>query len=87
MIYVRCCAEGKMLKHFKVILEWDDEEKVFITYVPILSYLSTYGDTRDDALANTREAILGYLEAAQKEGILIQEDRNPIEWVDMEIAV
>jgi len=76
-----------MLKHFKVILEWDDEEKVFITYVPILNNLSTYGDTRDDALANTKEAILGYLEAAQKEGILIQEDRNPIEWVDMEIAV
>lgn len=87
MLCVICCEEGIMLKHFKVILEWDDEEKVFITYVPILNNLSTYGDTRDDALANTKEAILGYLEAAQKEGILIQEDRNPIEWVDMEIAV
>ncbi len=87
MLCVICCEEGIMLKHFKVILEWDDEEKVFITYVPILNNLSTYGDTRDDALANTKEAILGYIEAAQKEGILIQEDRNPIEWVDMEIAV
>ncbi len=30
---------------------------------------STHGDSRDEALEQTREAILGYLEAAVKEGI------------------
>lgn len=76
-----------MTRHFRIILEWDEEEKVFITYVPILNNLSTFGDTKEEALANTREAIVGYIEAAQKEGIPIEEDSGSIEWVDLEIAV
>jgi predicted RNase H-like HicB family nuclease len=46
---------------------------VWVTYVPALNCLSTYGEIREQALANTREAILGYLEAAAKEGILVPE--------------
>jgi len=76
-----------MIRHFRVIVEWDDEEKVFITHVPALNNLSTFGETKDEALMNTREAILGYIEAAQKEGISFKEDSGMIEWVDMEIAV
>jgi predicted RNase H-like HicB family nuclease len=56
-------------RRFKVLLEWDAESQAWVTYVPALDHLSTFGDTRDEALANTREAILGYLEAARKEGI------------------
>lgn len=55
-----------------------------MTYVPTLNGLSTFGETREEALANTREAILGYLEAAQKEGIPYPE---PAELVDLEVAV
>jgi predicted RNase H-like HicB family nuclease len=40
-----------------------------VTHVPALDYLSTYGDTREAALESTREAIIGYLEAAAKDGI------------------
>lgn len=76
-----------MTKHFRIILEWDEEEKVFITYVPVLNNLSTFGDTKEEALKNTREAIIGYIEAAQKEGIPVEEDSGAIEWVDLEIAV
>jgi len=54
---------------FKVLLEWDAKSQAWVTYVPALDHLSTFGETRDEALASTREAILGYLEAAQKEGI------------------
>ena len=56
-------------RRFKVLLEWDAESQAWVTYVPALDHLSTFGQTRDEALANTREAILGYLEAAEKEGI------------------
>ncbi|MDQ7826884.1 MAG: type II toxin-antitoxin system HicB family antitoxin [Candidatus Eremiobacteraeota bacterium] len=76
-----------MLKHFNVLLEWDEEDKVFISYVPALNNISTYGDTREEALANTREAIMGYIEAAQKEGIPVKEDQGSLEWVNLEIAV
>jgi predicted RNase H-like HicB family nuclease len=54
---------------FQVWLEWDKEDHVWVTYVPTLGYLSTFGETREEALANTQEAILGYLEAAAKAGI------------------
>jgi predicted RNase H-like HicB family nuclease len=77
---------GRTMKHFRIILDWDNDEKVFITYVPALNNLSTYGDTREEALENTREAIIGYIEAAQKEGIPVTEDKVPIEWIDLEVA-
>ena len=54
---------------YSVVLEWDEHEQVFVTYVPALDFLSTFGATREEALARTREAITGYLEAATKAGI------------------
>ena len=56
-------------RHYNVIIEWDAVEQLWVTYVPALNYLSTYGETREEALAQTQEAMLGYLEAAAKEGI------------------
>jgi predicted RNase H-like HicB family nuclease len=52
---------------YHALLQWDSESGVWVTYVPILNGLSTFGETREEALDNTREAILGYLEAARKE--------------------
>jgi predicted RNase H-like HicB family nuclease len=57
------------MRHYHVLLEWDSEASAWVTYVPSLNGLSTFGETRDEALANTREAILGYLEAAEREGL------------------
>jgi predicted RNase H-like HicB family nuclease len=73
-------------RRFKVLLEWEADEQVWITYVPTLGQLSTYGDTRDEALEQTREAILGYLEAAVKEGIPIPRADTETEIVDLEVA-
>ena len=56
-------------RSFQVVLEWDPEENVWVTYVPALDFLSTYGETKEEAITNTREAILGYMEAAAKEGL------------------
>lgn len=54
---------------FVVVLEEDTEDGVWVTTVPALNGLSTYGDTREAALLQTREAILGYLEALEKDGL------------------
>ena len=70
-------------QHYQVLLEWDSEAEVWVTYVPTLNGLSIFGETREEALANTQEAILGYLEAAQKEGIPLPE---PAELVNLEVA-
>lgn len=56
-------------RRFQVLLEWDARDKVWVTCVPALNSLSTFGETRAKALRNTREAIKGYLEAVEKEGL------------------
>jgi predicted RNase H-like HicB family nuclease len=71
-------------QHYQVLLEWDSEADLWVTYVPALNGLSTFGETKDEALANTGEAIRGYLEAADKEGIPVP---GPLEVVDLEVAV
>lgn len=74
------------MRHFQVILERDDEPGVWVTYVPALNYLSDFGDTREEALASTREAIAGYLEAAAIAGIPVPADDSS-EVVQLDIAV
>ncbi len=73
-------------RRFKVLIEYDADDHVWVTTVPVLNYLSTYGDTRDKALEQTREAILGYLEAAAKEDIPVPPD-GEAELVDLAVAI
>jgi predicted RNase H-like HicB family nuclease len=72
-------------RRFKVLIEWDTEESVWVTYVPALNHLSTYGESREEALDNTREAIAGYLEAAAKEHLTVSSEEPSIELVDVEV--
>jgi predicted RNase H-like HicB family nuclease len=72
-------------RQFQVFVEHDSSEKVWVTYVPALDHLSTFGSTRDEALENTREAILGYLEAAEKEGIKLSVDIAEAELVQLAV--
>ena len=72
---------------FKVVVERDPSDDAWITYVPALGNLSTYGDTREEALEQTKEAILGYLEAAAKEGLAIPPSGPEPEVIELEIAI
>lgn len=73
--------------HYTVLLEWDSESQVWVTHVPALNDLSTFGDTKAQALENTKEAIIGYLEAAAKENIPVPSEGPEMEMVDLEVAV
>ena len=73
------------VSYYNVVLEWDPEENVWVTYVPALDFLSTYGDTKEEAIENTREAILGYVEAAAKEGLPVPSGHIEAELVCIEI--
>ena len=75
-----------MSQVFQIVLEWDPADRVWVSLVPALNDLSTFGDTRDEALENTREAILGYLEAAAKEEIEVPRG-SAVELVELEVAV
>ncbi len=74
-----------MGRQFQVFVEHDSNEKAWVTYVPALDHLSTFGSTREEALENTREAILGYLEAAEKEGIRLSIGTAPAELVQIAV--
>ena len=74
------------LRRFPTILEWDAEDRVWVTYVPSLNHLSTYGETEAEALERTREAIAGYLEAAEKEGLSVPSDSPEPRIVDLQVA-
>jgi len=71
-------------RRFDVVLEWDPESRVWVTYVPALNFLSDFGDTREEALEHTREAILGYLEAAAQEGVPVP-NSGTAELVQLEV--
>ena len=75
------------IRSFHVLLEWDAEDGVWVTYVPVLGYLSTFGETREEALANTKEAIVGYLEAAAKEGLAVPTEDTQAELVSVDVQV
>jgi predicted RNase H-like HicB family nuclease len=47
---------------FRVILEYDTETKSYATYCPELPGCCSAGDTEEEALANTVEAIILYSE-------------------------
>ena len=74
-------------RHFKVLLEFDPDDNVWVTYVPALDNISTFGESREAALENTRELILGYIEAAKKEGLPVPADGPEPELVDLEVAL
>lgn len=73
-------------RRFGVLLEWDPEQRVWVAFVPSLDSLSTFGETREDAVEQAREAIAGYLEAAEKEGLPVPELDFEPEVVELEVV-
>ena len=70
---------------FQVFVEYDPADQAWVTYVPALGHISTFGATRKEALGNTREAILGYIEAAAKEGIPLPIEQPAAELVQIAV--
>ena len=63
-------------------IEWDPEDRVWTAQVPALNNLSTYGDTYQEAVDKCREAMLGFFEASDKEGLPL-----PLNAVEAEILL
>ncbi|MBI5190354.1 MAG: type II toxin-antitoxin system HicB family antitoxin [Nitrospirae bacterium] len=62
-----------MSVRYTVIFE-DEEGGGFHVYCPALPGCHSYGGTKDEALANIREAIEAYLESLKKDGLPFPED-------------
>jgi predicted RNase H-like HicB family nuclease len=59
------------IRGYEVLLTWDDDDKLWVSFVPALNWLSTFGETRAEALMYTQEAVEGYIETSVQEGIEI----------------
>ena len=62
-----------------VLLEWDEEEKVYNVSVPSLPGCLSWGYTKEQALDNIKDAILGYLQVAERHGDTIDYDPSETE--------
>lgn len=76
-----------MTYRYNVLLSWDVNDRVWVAYVPTLDWLSTFGETREEALEHVREAVLGYLESAAKEGLEVPQGDAEAELAAVEVAV
>ena len=48
-------------------MEWEEEAALWVTYVPALNDISTFGSTQTEALARTRAMIRDYIESMEAE--------------------
>jgi predicted RNase H-like HicB family nuclease len=53
---------------YKIIIYWSEDDKVFVAEVPELPGCMAHGDTQELALANTKEAILRWIDTAREVG-------------------
>ena len=60
-----------MEMEYIVVLEPDVEGKGYVAFCPTLPGCLSQGDTRDEALANIKEAIEAYIESLEKDGLSV----------------
>jgi predicted RNase H-like HicB family nuclease len=51
---------------YSLTIEFHPEEQGYLAYFPALSGCHTWGNTYEEAVKHAEEALLGYLEALQK---------------------
>ena len=64
---------------YTIVLEPDEERRGYTVRVPALPGCVTEGRTREEALANAREAIIGFIEALEKAGEPVPEEKEAVE--------
>jgi predicted RNase H-like HicB family nuclease len=50
-------------------MEWDSKTDSWVTCVPELNDISTFGATQEEALDHTREMVVGYIRSMQDVGL------------------
>jgi len=62
---------------YKIVLEPDPEDGGFAVHCPALAGCYAQGDTREEAIANIREAIEVYLESLKKDNLPVPKAVEP----------
>lgn len=64
------------MNHFEIIICWSDEDQAFIADVPELPGCMAQGDTHELALAEVKQAMVLWIEAAQAAGRPVPQPRG-----------
>ena len=60
-------THAKECMEFKILIK-QDEDGVFVSKIPQLPGCISQGDTREDAITNISDAVLGYMDSLKKHG-------------------
>ena len=71
---------------YTVILDPDPDDGGYSVYVPALPGCISQGETRDEALANAREAIALHVESLAKDGLPVPEEETKPEAIEVTVA-
>ena len=74
-------------RRYSVILEPGPEDGGCSVHVPALPGCHTQGETLEEAIADAREAITGYLEGLAADGLPIPREREGAQAVALEVAL
>jgi predicted RNase H-like HicB family nuclease len=55
-------------EHYSLLIQWDDEDKIYVVTVPELPGARTHGHTYEEAIKNALEVIELWLETAKDLG-------------------
>ncbi len=63
-------------EHYSMVIEWSDEDSVYIVTVPELRGCRTHGSTYAEAVQQGQDAIDGWLDAQQADGCPVPPPRT-----------
>ncbi len=72
-----------MMRH---VLLYTDEDGVWIAEVPSLPGCGSDGATREEALERVKEAIQGYIESLEMDGLAVPEEYPNLELTAMKLS-
>jgi len=64
------------MNHYEIIIYWSDEDQAFIADVPELPGCMAHGDSHEQALAEVKQALALWIEAAQASGRAVPQARE-----------
>jgi antitoxin HicB len=72
---------------YTLTIEFHPEDGGYLAYFPALPGCHTWGESYEQAVKNAEEALVGYLEALQKNGEAIPQERAPSQAVSLGLVV
>ena len=61
--------------HYSMIIQWDDEDKIFVVTVPELPGCMTHGRTYEEAVKQGQDAIESWIMVAEEMGRPVPQPR------------